>query len=91
MKTSTHRETASFTIEAGATRQKLISSFADATLDLENRAKEQGNASILWDMLIVAYEPEERDEVHSITGSVASESTWPARVVLTVPLVVIER
>lgn len=88
MTTSTHREIATFPIEAGATRFNILEGFDTATREIEERAKEQNDATVLWDMLRVEYREEERDETHNIVGDVAYESTWPAAVVVTVPVVV---
>lgn len=87
MSTSTHRETASFAIAGGTDRRRLVQQFDEALGDIERRVM-ANDTTVLWDMLRVEYHEEERDEVSSITGDVAHESTWPARIVVTVPIVV---
>lgn len=88
MSTTTHRETASFPIESGVTRFNILEKFDLATREIEERAKEQNDATILWDMLRLEYQEEDRDDISSIGGEVMHASTWPARVVVTVPVVV---
>lgn len=87
MSTTTHRETASFEIAAGTNRRRLVQQFDEALGDIEIRVM-ANDTEVLWDMLRVEYHQEERDEARNIAGDVAFESTWPARVVVTVPVVV---
>lgn len=87
MTTSTHREAASFPIEPGASRDDLVNGFMEATREIQTRATDQ-NATVLWDMARFEYVEEERDEAWNIVGDVAYQSTWPARLIVSAPVVV---